>query len=743
MVDLGTNKKVSTPLPAVVGQSDLKRVLLALAVEPGLSGALLRGEKGTAKSTSVRALADLLPEQAVVADCPYGCPPPETVEAAGETGGAAAAAERCESCRDRDDPPVETRPAPLVTLPLGATRDRVVGTLSVADALDGEAEFDPGLLARANRGILYVDEVNLLPDHLVDVLLDAAAAGTNRVERDGVSVAHPADFTLVGTMNPEEGELRPQLRDRFDLCVDVAGSDEIDERVEILDRVVDGADGGDRDLRAEFAEETAALRERVREARERRPAIPEAFKRDIAECCRDAGVDGHRADFAVARAARAFAALDGRPKLLESDVAAAAEHALAHRLRSAPFDEATDPEAIVDEHFDDDAEGDTEPESDGEEPAPEGADADESDADESDGGEAGSDGDEKDAGEGGASGDGDGGDRERDGADGDGDESDGADRPPADASRDSGPRDGDAGDPDDPDRSPGGATAADRDDGADEEAPGADDEAPAPIAPGAARAEIGDATAPDVPAPGDGGDEADAGDETGGRHAAAPAAEGRGPTVRTERADGSDAADPAATVRAAARNGRTTPTDTDLRRAVRDDDARALTVFVADASASMAPAMRAAKGVALELLRDAYAERDEVALVSFGGDEAEVLLPPTASVSLAARQLKELPTADRTPLPDGLRTAAALVEREDPAAATVVLVSDGRANVTDGSPTAATRRAADRLAMTGASVLVVDAGEPRAGVLDVVCEATDARRTDLAALSPESVLGDH
>ena len=507
MVDLGTNKKVSTPLPAVVGQADLKRVLLALAVEPGLSGALLRGEKGTAKSTSVRALADLLPEQAVVADCPYGCPPPEAVEAAGETGGAAAA-EQCESCRERDAPPVETRPAPFVTLPLGATRDRVVGTLSVADALDGEAEFDPGLLARANRGILYVDEVNLLSDHLVDVLLDAAAAGTNRVERDGVSVAHPADFTLVGTMNPEEGELRPQLRDRFDLCVDVAGSDEIDERVEILDRVVDGADGGDRDLRAEFAEETAALRERIRDARDRRPAIPDEFKRDIAECCRDAGVDGHRADFAVARAARAFAALDGRPKVVEPDVAAAAEHALAHRLRSAPFDEATDPEAIVDEHFDGDAAAaDTDLESDGEEPAPEGADADESDENESDedgsvGGDAGSDGDEAGAGTGDeeASGDGDGSDRERDGADGDRDgrNRDGSDRAPADAPRDSGPRDGEASDPDDPDRSPGGATAADRDDGADEEAPGSGDEAPAPIAPGAARAEIGDATAPEL-----------------------------------------------------------------------------------------------------------------------------------------------------------------------------------------------------------------------------------------------------
>ena len=353
MVDLGTSKKVSTPFPAIVGQADLKRVLLALAVEPGLGGALLRGEKGTAKSTAVRALAELLPEQRVVAYCPDGCPPADAVEGAGDRP----ASGRCAECRERENPPTETRSAPLVTLPLGATRDRVVGTLSVADALDGEAEFDPGLLARANRGILYVDEVNLLPDHLIDVLLDAAAAGTNRVERDGVSVTHPADFTLVGTMNPEEGELRPQLRDRFDLCVDVAGSDEVDERVEILDRVVGDADG-DRDLRAEFASETAGLRETVREARQCRPAIPDAFKRDIAELCRDAGVDGHRADFAVARAARAFAALDGRPKVLEPDVTDAAEYALAHRLRGDPFEAAADPEDVVDDYFDGDADGD-------------------------------------------------------------------------------------------------------------------------------------------------------------------------------------------------------------------------------------------------------------------------------------------------------------------------------------------------------------------------------------------------
>ena len=730
MIDLGTKKKVSTPLPAVVGQADLKRVLLALAVEPSLSGALLRGEKGTAKSTSVRALADLLPELAVVADCPYGCPPPDAAEA----GDGHAAGDRCASCRDREDPPVETRTAPLVTLPLGATRDRVVGTLSVADALDGDAEFDPGLLARANRGVLYVDEVNLLPDHLIDVLLDAAATGTNRVERDGVSVTHPADFTLIGTMNPEEGELRPQLRDRFDLCVDVTGSDEIDERVEILDRVVDEGDG--RDLREEYAAETAALRERVREARDRRPTIPEGFKRDVVELCRDAGVDGHRADFAVARAARAFAALDGRPKVIESDVADAAEYALNHRLRSRPFDEAADPEEVVDDHFgDDDAEGDSDPESDLD---PEGdadsqGDGDGTNADGSNPDGSDPDG-ESESDEGSI-----GGERRSDAGDEGG--SDEPDPDGSDRNRPSGRGGSDSRNTGDAERPASDAAVSDsaegeQDDGGDSDG---EDEA-APIPPGGARAGVADATAPEVPSPENPDDGTGDGD---GRHAATPSPDGRGPRVRAERVSESGSVDPAATVRAAVRNGRSRPAETDLRRAVRADDAETLTVFVADASASMAPAMRAAKGVALELLRDAYTERDEVALVSFGGDGAEVLLPPTASVSLAARQLKELPTADRTPLPDGLRKAATLVEREAPAAATVVLVSDGRANVANGSPTTATRRAAERVAETGASVLVVDAGESRAGVLDIVCEATDASRTPLASLSPESVVEGH
>ena len=742
-----------------MGQESLKRVLLAVAVEDGLAGALVRGEKGTAKSTAVRGLADLLPDQRVVADCPYGCPPPgDAADPASTT------ARRCEACRDRTDPPVETRPTPLVTLPLGATRDRVTGTLSVSDALAGEAEFDPGLLARANRGILYVDEVNLLADHLVDVLLDAAAGGVNRVERDGVSVVHPAAFTLIGTMNPEEGELRPQLRDRFDLSVAVTGSDDLDDRVEVIDRVVDAGgnagsdgeedgDGGGRSGhdRDEFAGEIAALRDRVVGARERRPRIPDEFKRDAAEVCRDAGVDGHRADIAVVRTARAFAALDGRPKVIESDVREAAGYALGHRLRSRPFEEGADPSDVVDDHFDGSADGD------------DGTDGTEDGEGEKNGAEDVDDGD--------ADGDGDGSDGDGDGSDGDGDEvagdgRDGSNRGDSDAGEDEtdGADDGPEGRPDgaaaDREAGPDGAgdapagaagdgTDAGPDDGGDGPDDGAGeptdgetdddgDEEATPIVPGAARAGVGEADAPAVDPP---EATAEAGDEGSGRGRATPSATGRGARVRTEPADGTGSIDPAASVREAAGNGRTAPSEGDLRQSVRTDDARTLTVFVADASASMAPAMRAAKGVALELLRDAYAERDAVALIAVGGDDAELLCPPTTSVSLAARQLKALPSADRTPLPAGLDAAAELVDAEEPAAARVVIVSDGRANVADGSPTGATRAAARRLGSADCSVLVVDAGESRAGLLDVVREATDARRIPLSALSPETVIG--
>ena len=744
MLELGTSKKVSTPFSALVGQQRLKRGLLALAVEDDLAGVLLRGEKGTGKSTAVRAMTALLPTQQVVADCPYGCPPPGIADATGTR--------QCASCRSREDPPVETRPTPLVTLPLGATRDRVVGTLSVADALGGEASFDPGLLARANRGVLYVDEVNLLEDHLVDVLLDAAAAGVNRVERDGVSVAHPAEFALVGTMNPEEGDLRAQLRDRFDLCVEVTGAADVDERVAILEHAIgDGTREGESG-ETDADHETEALAARVSEARDQTPTIPREFKTDIAELCLDAGVEGHRADIAIARAARGFAALAGRPKVIATDVAEAAEYALAHRMRSRPFEDEVDPSELIDERFDE-ADGGDEAEADDGERSGDEAPEDGTEAGEQGAGTDGTDGTE-DTKEQIGDGSGDTGDAgNTDGTDdhprGDdtkrqnnatetakSDDADASDNAQAESDvrernanggGDDDDRDGvEAGDDGDHNGEPRQRAEADPDEEADT----------TPIVPGSARAGIGDATAPTLDPP---DSERGGTDGATGRTAAAPSPSGRGATVRTEPTDGSGSVDAAGTVRAAAQSGRTVPEASDLRQSVRTTDARTLTVFVTDASASMASAMRATKGVVLELLREAYTAREEVALISVGGTEATVVLPPTDSVSLAARHLKDLPTADRTPLPSGLETATAVLKRADPDSALVVIVSDGRANVADGSPTAATRAAAKRLGAQNATVLLVSAGDSRAGLLDVVADATDADRIPLSVLSTEAV----
>ena len=699
MFDLADDKSVSTPFGAVVGQRRLKQALLCVAADDGLDGLLVTGEKGTAKSTLVRGLAELLPDQRAIADCPYGCPPDDR-------------SRQCRDCRDRATFPVETRSVPLVTLPLGASRDRVVGTLSVSDALSGEATFDPGLLARANRGLLYVDEVNLLDDHLVDVLLDAAASGVNRVERDGVSRSHPAEFTLVGTMNPEEGDLRPQLRDRFALSVEVEGERDVSDRVAIIDDDLrDGRpDGADDD--------TDAHRHRLRRARETigSVALTDEQKREIAELCLEAGVDGHRADIATARAARALAALEGRPTVTRSDVRTAASFALGHRMRSTPFEDAPEADDVIDDHFEDEDGSESED-----------GDADPPEDDAGDGSEAGGSGDGDESGDEGGSAprDGDGSEsRDGDGSDSGGAPGDGrasgdrgeGDRTPAEAGSDP-PGDGDERE-----------GADDRDgDGAD-----TDEAAPAtPLVPGQSIDPAEGAAAPDVDAP-----ETDQGGGSG-RAESTPSTRNEGVSVRTERADTGGGIDAAASVRAAATRGSDRVESRDLRRSVRSGAGEALVVFAVDASASMRPAMAATKGVTLELLEDAYTERDSVSVVAFAGEDAEVLLPPTDSVALAARHLKELPTGDRTPLPAGLRMTAAVIDRVDPEAAVAVVVSDGRANAA-ANPTADTRAAAEALAATGARVVCVEAGDER-GLLADVASATDGTLLDLDALTAARV----
>lgn len=320
------------PFTAIVGQEDLKLALLINAIHPAIGGVLIRGERGTGKSTAVRALAALLPEVEAVSGCIYGCHPQ------GVDG-------LCEDCQRRlvagDGLPVIRKPVPVVTLPLGATEDRVLGTLNLEAAIhEGRKKFEPGLLARAHRGILYIDEVNLLEDHLVDVLLDVAASGVNVVERESVSLAHPARFMLVGTMNPEEGELRPQLLDRFGICVDVKGLINPTARAAIVSNRL-AYEGHAEAFLAAHQQAEAELKQRLQQAR---VLLPEVQVSDAAlelavHLAVALGAEGHRADLVTVRGACALAALEGRRAVESADIKRAARFALRHRLRRHPLEE--------------------------------------------------------------------------------------------------------------------------------------------------------------------------------------------------------------------------------------------------------------------------------------------------------------------------------------------------------------------------------------------------------------------
>jgi magnesium chelatase subunit I len=316
------------PFTAIVGQQQMKQALVLNAINPAIGGVLIRGEKGTAKSTAVRALARLLPELDVVAGCKYGCPPDQ-------------AELQCDECSSRveagQELPRSRRQMRVVELPINASEDRVVGAIDIEAAIKkGEKEFEPGVLAEANRNILYVDEVNLLDDHIVDVLLDAAAMGQNTVEREGVSVSHPSRFMLVGTMNPEEGDLRPQLLDRFGLCVDVQGINDVRKRVEIVER---------REAFEEDPEAFAATYEESENAEARRISramatlSDVAVERDvlvaIAALSIELEVDGHRADIVTRKASQALAAYEDRPAVTLHEVESVAPMVLAHRVKAA------------------------------------------------------------------------------------------------------------------------------------------------------------------------------------------------------------------------------------------------------------------------------------------------------------------------------------------------------------------------------------------------------------------------
>lgn len=321
------------PYSAIVGQSGMKLAMMIAAVDRSVGGVLLFGDRGTGKSTAVRALAGLLPKMRAVVGCPYACSPDTNVCDAAQCG----VSERGDAWKSR------LGPVPVVDLPLGVTEDRVVGALDIEKALvHGEKSFDPGLLARANRGFLYIDEVNLLEDHIVDLLLDVAASGENVVEREGLSVRHPAKFVLIGSGNPEEGELRPQLLDRFGLAVDVSTPREIDERIEVIRR----RDAFERDPEAfvrKWSRQDGKLRSQIVKARNSLDDIElgDEILGKAAEICIALETDGSRGELTLMRAARAHAALHGASAVSLENLKSVATMALSHRLRRNPLDESS------------------------------------------------------------------------------------------------------------------------------------------------------------------------------------------------------------------------------------------------------------------------------------------------------------------------------------------------------------------------------------------------------------------
>ncbi len=587
------------PLSAVVGQDDLKLALLLCAVDPRLGGVLIRGEKGSGKSTAARGLAALIPG------------------------------------------------APFVELPVGATEDRVVGSLDLEGALvEGERRLQPGLLATAHGGVLYVDEVNLLPDHLVDVLVDAAASGVNHVERDGLTVTHPCRFVLAGSMNPEEGELRPQLLDRFGLAVEVRAPRDPATRAEVVHRRL-AYDADPAAFTADWADEEKGLAVALEAARQNLGTVvlDDATVTLAAGLCAELGAEGLRADLVLARGARALAALEGRAATTDDDVVRLAPLALAHRRRRGPFDAPGLDPSEVDDALDRLDERDSGPASDDAAPQPD--------------------------------------------------------------DQDDVPQPGGAGRP-----------------------------------PARARDDVSvrlQAVRPSMAL---------------GRRQRGPASRGgivaaRPPEERlTDLAVGPTAV-AAAVRRATGPDPQTAPrlVAGDLRQAVREARTANLAIVVVDASGSMGAQrrMEAAKGAVLSLLLDAYQRRDRVALVTFAGDAASVVLRPTGSVEVARARLAEIATGGHTPLAAGIRAGLGVARdalRTDPGRRPVlVVVTDGRATgpASDdaGDPTAAALAAGAEVALAGIEAMVVDAedGDIRLGLAAGLAETMGARYVALPELT--------
>ena len=652
-------KRRTIPFTSIVGQEDMKLALILNAINPRIGGVLIRGDKGTAKSTAVRALADLLEKIPVVEGCPFNCNPSDPEE-------------MCDLCYERGQTgslEASARRTPVVDLPLGATEDRVVGSLDVERAIkEGIKALEPGILAAANRGILYIDEVNLLDDHVADVLLDSAAMGVNIVEREGISVAHPSKFILVGTMNPEEGEIRPQLLDRFGLQVNVEGIDDVEMRMEIAKRA-EKFEADPEEFARELEPDQDELRRQIFEAKRtlRSVTMGDDLLRMVASTCVDLGVKTHRAEIVVSRTAKTIASFEGRTEANQEDVRRAMELALAHRMRSRPFE----PPTLNKERLEKSMVKNQDPQK----------------------------------------------------------------QQPKDQEK--------------------------REEKREERQENEDsDGSQAPLQAQEKVFEIGDpidVRQIDVHQRRD----RTARRKTGGRRMNTLASSGSGRYLRSRMPqEGRDIAIDA-TIRAAApyqrfRDGDNAikVQDQDIREKERVRKTSAVVMFVVDASGSMGAVrrMESAKGAVLSMLMDSYQKRDKIGMVAFKGNDAELLLPPCSSVDQALNRLSELPTGGKTPLSAGLAKGLQLLKSEmtkdRDAKLMMVLISDGRANVSlGGKIREEIKEISERTKGAGVHTIVIDTEVVESSFMDMrlgycrdVADAAGGRYYPISGLSSEALI---
>ena len=668
-----TNAESRFPFTAIVGQTAMKRALLLNAVNPKIGGVLVRGKKGTAKSTAVRSLAALLPEVTVVQGCPYNCAPDDRQSLCG----------RCEPGSENAQTVV--RQIPIVDLPVGATEDRLVGSLDIEEAIKtGNRVFEPGLIAATHRGILYIDEVNLLNDHLVDILLDAAAMGRNYVEREGISIAHRSEFILVGTMNPEEGDLRPQLLDRFGLAVEVDGRFSPEERQQVVKRRI----AYEADPQAFMAEwQQSELEERARILRSQE-LLPQVNVSDdilalITSICAEYDVDGMRGDIVMYKTAATIAAYEERTEVNAEDVRESANLALLHRQRRQPFQQPNLATEQLDSMVDDFQGQDSQRE-------PQ--------------------------------------DSSQNDNQGEGD-SEPSDLSPPDLESD----EPDQPEPKDPDTGPGPL-------GQEQQFEVGD-----PFAVRTLNVKPPDKRSRRA----SGRRNVTITDSSAGRYVRSKLPEGKASGLALDATLRAAAPHQLGRRERTESQNAVLIESHDIRVKVRESRSGSLVLFVVDASGSMGAQRRmvAVKGAVMSLLLDAYQRRDRVGMISFRGTSASLMLPPTNSVDLAQVHLAEMPTGGRTPLSAGLFKALEVIETERikdrDVLPLVVLLSDGRGNVALGqdSPLDEAYAAAGIIGDDKIPSVVVDteSGFIRLGMVQPVAEAMGAQYLKLEDLRADNL----